>query len=263
MQMTMYPTKTENEEKTKIKANFSLETKDFTLTGFKLYESTNPKNNEKELKLMIPSEMVKEENGEPKMKDGKIINKHPVSINDRLTNRQEVFNNLQTEAVKFYNEFKANPKLLEEGQSFIQKNVEMPNAEQGELNVKNVWLTNPQKNTNPGYQLKANATILTGAFQINKIPLIYDVKKNEYNIILPKQEYTNKNGEIISKGYAIPKNAKVFADVKNMIVKTVEGKIKENRQEYIKAKEAEKLAQAQKQGATQTQTEAPKAPVLK
>ena len=257
MQMTMYPTKPENEKKTKIKANISLDTKDFTLTGFKLYE-----NDQKELKLMIPSEIVKDANGEPKKNENEqIINKHPVSINDRLTNRQKIFNDLQTEIVNMYNEVKANPKVLE-GQNFVQKEVNMPEVEQGELNVKKVFLANPQKNTNPDYQLKANATLLTGAFQINNVPLIYDVKKNDYSIILPKQEYKNESGETVSRGYAVPKNAEVFAKVKNMIVNTVESKIKENRQEYLKQKQAENLAQAQKQGVAQT-TQKPTAPVMK
>lgn len=245
----------ENEKETKVKANVSLETKDFTLTEFKLYQDEKDEN---KLKLLIPSSLVTDKEGNPKMKDGKFVNTHPVSINNNLGNRNEIFQKLQNEVVKLFSSGN-----FEEGRA--QAEVSIPEAENGALNVTNIWSINPTLVSNSEYQHKANCTILTGAFQINNVALIYNTKTNDYNIIMPnykiKSEDPQKN---VTRSFSVPKSSAVFAKVKGLIVSGYESKQRAALKEYKDKKLQESQAQAQKNSAMQQN--APKetqAPVMK
>lgn len=233
----------ENEKETKVKANVSLETKDFVLTGFKLYQDEKDKN---KLKLLIPSSLVTDKEGNPKKtEDGKFVNTHPVSINNNLGNRNEIFQKLQNEAVKLFSSGN-----FEEGRA--QAEVSIPEAENGALNVTNIWSINPTLVSNSEYQPKANCTILTGAFQINNVALIYNTKTNDYNIIMPnykiKSEDPQKN---VTRSFSVPKSSAVFAKVKDLIVSGYESKQRAALKAYRDKKLQQSQAQAQKNSAMQ------------
>ena len=243
MLITVKPLENENKKETKVKASVSFETKDFTLTGFKLYQDEKDEN---KLKLLIPSKLVTDKAGNPKMtEDGKYINTHPISINSNLGNRNEIFQKLQEEAVKIYSGGK-----FEEGRA--QAEVSIPEAENGLLNVTNIWSINPTLVSNSEHQPKANCTILTGAFQINNVALVYNTKNNDYNIIMPNYKIKSEDPQnSVTRSFSVPKSSAVYAKVKDLIVSGYESKQRASLKEYRAKKLQAAQAQAQKNSAMQ------------
>lgn len=183
-------------EDEKVKAFFNISIGDYQLKGFKLYE-----NEQKELKLLMPSYLDKTlDNGDP-------IYKHPIIINPELQNKGAIFKELEKTIVDIYKEFK--------GMDSINKDVEAPNLEKGELNVANTWIVLNNKNTE--HQLKSTNQVLIGAFRVNEVNLLYNVNKNAFNFITPTYNSTNKNGEIEKKSFFVPKTSSAYSQLENKL----------------------------------------------
>lgn len=183
-------------EDEKVKAFINITIGDYQLKGFKVYENDNI-----ELKLAMPSYLDKKaESEEP-------IYKHPIVINPVLQNKGAIFRKLESAIIGAYNECK--------GMAGINKDVNEPELEKGELNVANTWVVQNSKNTEQ--QLKSTNQVLIGAFRVNQVNLLYNTTKNAFNFIVPTYNSTNNNGETEKKGFFIPKTSQAYSQLENKL----------------------------------------------
>lgn len=231
------------DESSKVKAFINIEINDVQLKGFKIYE-----NEDKELKLMLPSAIKHDKNGEVmKNAEGNIINFHPIIINPDLSNRSDLFKELEKKVIEAYNEPKEAGKEKE-----ISKAVSMPEFEKGELKSNNVFSISKDKQKNPDYQFKATSSLCVGAFRINQVNLIYNTIKNDYNVIFPQYQTTNKETkEVTNMSFVVPKDKATFAKMKNEVVDTYNTKMKEYKEIQKKQNLENTQKQAQQQGTVQ------------
>ena len=231
------------DESSKVKAFINIEINDVQLKGIKINE-----NEDKELKLMLPSAMKHDKNGEVmKNAEGNIINFHPIIINPDLSNRSDLFKELEKKVIEAYNEPKEAGKEKE-----ISKAVSMPEFEKGELKSNNVFSISKDKQKNPDYQFKATSNLCVGAFRINQVNLIYNTIKNDYNVIFPQYQTTNKEtNEATNMSFVVPKNKTTFSKIKNEVVNAYKIKTKEYQQQAQQQALQQAQQQAQQQGSVQ------------
>ena len=226
------------DESSKIKAFINIEINDIQLKGFKVYE-----NEEKKLKLMLPSAMKHDKNGNVMKNDeGNIINFHPIVINPDLLNRSDLFKELEKAVIEAYN---SQPQ--EVGKE-ISKEISIPEMEKGELKSNNVFSISKDKQKNPDYQFKATSNLCVGAFRVNQVNLIYNTLKNDYNIIFPQYQTINKETkEAMNMSFVVPKDKAIFSKIKNEVVDSYKTKMKEyqDNQKKLNLENAQKQAQQQ------------------
>ena len=197
--------KIEERENEKVKAYINLDINGFQLRGFKLYEDE-----EKNLRLLNPSIMVKDEEGNYKIgKDNKPINKHPITINQELSNAGELYKKLETVLVDIYKDFK------EKGLTQINKEVEANEFEKGELNLTTYNINKAKGSTqNPDISMKSNHSVFIGAFKINDVNLFYNAQKNDFTFSCPSYE-SAKNGK---QEFLVPKTQESYKRLKDKLV---------------------------------------------
>ena len=197
--------KIEEKEDEKVKAYINLDINGFQLRGFKLYEDED-----KKIRLLNPSIMVKDEEGNYKMgKDNKPINRHPITINQELSNAGELYKKLEVVLVDTYKEFK------EKGLSQINKEVEAKEFEKGELNITTYNISKTKGNTqNPDINMKSNHSVFIGAFKINDVNLFYNAQKNDFTFSCPSYE-SAKNGK---QEFIVPKTQESYKKLKDKLV---------------------------------------------
>ena len=247
MLITMKENENKNEDQ-KIKAYFNIEMADFQIKGFKLYE-----NEEKELKLLMPSMMLKD-------KDGNIIkdentkkpkNMQVVQINPELSNRKELFKELEKIFTEVYKEGQGEKN--ENG--IYAKNVESLELEKGELNVSTFNIPKDKSKTrNENIQLKASNAVFLGAFKINNVNLFYNTIKNDWNISMPQYDYIDKNGKQVNNSFFVPKNPEIHKILKTKIVSSH----KDKQNEYSNLMNYNNQKPSFNQTQTQQEAQAPK-----
>ena len=210
--------KENKDEDKKIKAYFNVELNDFQLKGFKLYE-----NDEKELKLLMPSMMLKDKDGNEihNQNTGKPINSQIIQINPELSNRKELFNELEKLFIDVYKESK---EAKNENEHF-SKNVQIQDLEKGELNVSTFNIPKSKGETkNNDIQLKASNSVFVGAFKVNNVNLFYNAAKNDFNISMPQYNYLDKKGKEVRNSFFVPKNPESHKMLKTKIVSSHKNK---------------------------------------
>lgn len=232
-----------NEDETKkTKAFINIEINDIQLKGFKLYE-----NEEKELKLMLPSTMKRDENGEiMKTKDDRILNSHPILINPDLSNKSDLFKKLEKTVIDAYNDQSNYKEVKNENKTYqaLEKDVDMPEFEKGDLKANNVFSISKDKQKNPDYQFKATCNLCVGALRINQVNLIYNTLKNDYNVIFPQYQSADKT----NTSFVVPKDKETFSRIKKEVV----GSYKEKVKEFTENQKKQQFENAQKQANQQS-----------
>ena len=228
--------KIEEKENEKVKAYINLDVNGFQLKGFKLYEDE-----EKNIKLLNPSIMIKDEEGNYKLdKNNKPINKHPITINQELNNAGELYKKLEATLVEIYKEFK------EKGFNQINKEVELPDLEKGELNVTTYNISKAKGVTqNPDINMKANHNVFIGAFKINDINLFYNAKKNDFTYSSPFYESVKGKQE-----FFVPKTQENYKKLKDKLVSSYKEQDKKFKND-IKQQKFEQEQKNSKLNATQ------------
>lgn len=217
MLITMKENENKNEDQ-KIKAYFNIEMADFQLKGFKLYE-----NEENELKMLMPSMMLKDKEGNTILDENtkKPKNMQVIQINPELANRKKLFEELEKIFVDTYNEGQG--KKNEKG--IFAKEVENQSLEKGELNVTTFNIPSKKSNTtNNDIQLKSSNSVYLGAFKINNVNLFYNTLKNDWSISMPQNSYINKDGAEVKNNFLVPKNPNAHKVLKTKIISSHKNK---------------------------------------
>lgn len=237
----------EEEKERKIKAIFNIQVGDYQLRNFKLCEGKDKEGNAN-LYLQMPTYMDTDENGKVKInEEGKPINKSAIIINPELGNKKEIQKELEEILIGIYKEFKGKTTQ-------INKEIDAPNIEKGNINISNTWIVKNKLNKNPDYQFKSTNNLHIGAFRINGVSLIYNAIKNDYNIIAPKYK-TIKNGEQVQNEFFIPKNKFAYAFVKDMLQTAYKLKNNTLKEQYKKQNLENQKTQAQIKSEQTIQTE--------